>query len=395
MNHFPRAQTQLRKCDAACKALFARIPSGLQSLDLLLSKVEWYCRERESISEEALKVLTTKLGNLKKLSLDMSCHDEELQTELMRSLPSTLDSLSLAMNMEEGVVEVMAQNLPRNLSSLAVDFHMMLEGDLSAFLKAVPRCLKHLRLGLAEVLSKKDLPHLGAVIKGNAGLESLVLDLENNGDCTGKGLVQVVQSFPPQLRQLEVRMTQLDLKHPGLGRAFAAGLAQLRQLQSLVLDFEESRLNPNASFASDVLSAVQSELSECSLNFAACDVAPGSLASIADLLSRQHRLQRLHLDLRAQEVNGVVPGIAKRWPNITDLSLSFFNSDLSGPTMDVLSAALPRNLTSFKLNIDGCSQLAPKNIETLLRKLPAGLAAWSQLLRCWDGLQFGSLRKRD
>ncbi|CAE7031400.1 unnamed protein product [Symbiodinium sp. CCMP2592] len=365
---------KIRKSDAACKALFARIPLGLQSLDLLLSKVEWHSTDRESISEETLKVLTTKLGNLKKFSLDMFCHDAEFQAELVRNLPSTLESLSLAMEMEEGVVELMAQHLPRNLSSLAVDFHMMLEGDLSVLLKAVPTCLKHLRLGLAEVLSRQDLLHLSAMIKDNAGLETLVLDLENNSDCTGEALDKVLQSLPPQLRQLELKMTNLDLKHPGLSRAFATGLAQLRHLQILVLDFEESHLDPNARFASEVLTAVQSELSECSLNFAAYHVAPGSLASIADMLSRQPCLHRLHLDLRAQEVNESVPDIARRWPNIKDLSLSFFNSDLSGPAMDVLSAALPRNLKSFKLNIDGCSALAPKNIETLFRNLPKGLA---------------------
>eukprot|EP00439_Symbiodinium_sp_Y106_P016554 s3394_g2.t1 len=92
------------------------------------------------------------------------------------------------------------------------------------------------------------------------------------------------------------------------------------------------------------------------------------------MLARQSSLRKLALDLRAAHVDFKAKKIARSLPpSIKDLTLSFFNSELSGASMDVLSASLPKGLRSLGLNIDGCSSLTRKNVETLLRSLPGSL----------------------
>lgn len=58
------------------------------------------------------------------------------------------------------------------------------------------------------------------------------------------------------------------------------------------------------------------------------------------MLSRQPKLARLDLDLRATNVTGQAGQIFRSLPgSIRDLALGFFNSNLRGEAFDILSAA--------------------------------------------------------
>lgn len=173
------------------------------------------------------------------------------------------------MHMEDWVMEAFVAHMPPKLQSFEIDFKLSLEGSVCKLLEVLPSSLECLKLWLGEVLEDESMPQLASLVKTNQGLKTLSLGMENC-QLLGQNIAMLIRSIPSGLQCLQLKMADLDLTHTDVCPAFAEVFAKLRSLRVLSLDFENSRVGT----MSRLFEALSMELSECTLNFGACDLNP-------------------------------------------------------------------------------------------------------------------------
>lgn len=178
---------------------------------------------------------------------------QPLPDRLHQDLPG-LSNLELrfhyAKQLTGATVEHLANHLPPNLTSLALDLRAcehLTDASLQQLFSALHRdlpALSHLKLDLSHFtcgVTDASLHHLAENL--SAGLTSLKLNFDSDKNITDPSVQDLARHLPPGLTYLRLNLAECQNITDASVQQLASSLAGLRQLISLRLDFQYSKVS--------------------------------------------------------------------------------------------------------------------------------------------------------